>query len=160
MSTNVIIGIDVSKNTLDGFISSSGAFFKIENTPKGFLKLQRHINRCCKENASVLVVFEHTGLYSYRLQKWLMQNKIPYNMVSGLEIKRSMGIVRGKTDRLDALRITEYALSKQLQPVSCPSLSSHRLKTLVNLRSRLVTQRAGYERLDESNAPVSGIESQ
>jgi transposase len=35
--------------------------------------------------------------------------QIPFSMISALEIKRSLGIVCGKSDKVDARRIAEYA---------------------------------------------------
>ena len=56
----------------------------------------------------ILFIFEHTGMYSYQLSVYLTQQKIPFAMVSGLAIKRSQGIVRGKDDKVDSKNIALY----------------------------------------------------
>ena len=66
-----------------------------------------------------MIVMEHTGLYSYQLEQFLHQNHISFYQSIGLAIKRSMGLVRGKNDKIDAVRIARYGFEKQEQPGSC-----------------------------------------
>lgn len=95
----------------------------------------------------IMFVFEHTGLYSHKLAVYLSKEKILFSMVPGLAIKRSLGIVRGKDDKIDAKRIVLYAyrLRDELEPYKIPSEKLMRLKNLLSLRDRLVKQRAGYK---------------
>lgn len=60
---------------------------------------------------SDLICFEHIGLYSLPLALYLEKQGIPFAMLSALEIKRSMGITRGKNDIIDSKRIAEKCLS-------------------------------------------------
>jgi transposase len=53
--------------------------------------------------------FEDTGHYSTNLAVFMSENAIDYIEENPLAIKRSSGIVRGKTDRLDAAMIARYA---------------------------------------------------
>jgi len=64
-----------------------------------------------------------------------------------LELKRSMGIVRGKDDRIDAKRIAKYAYEKKesIKPYELPSMEILKIKQLLSLRERLVKQYAGYK---------------
>ena len=68
-------------------------------------------------------------------------------MVAALEIKRSLGIVRGKNDKVDAKRIASYAYLRRetLKPFDLPSKNILELQKLVSLRDKLVIQRAGYK---------------
>lgn len=142
------VGIDVSKLVVDVRIHSNQYFFQFENSTKGF-------RRMCKwafENSKfppdeILFVFEHTGLYSHTLAIYLSENEIPFAMVPGLEIKRSLGITRGKDDKIDAAKIAKYAyrLRDEIKPYLMPSKQTMGLKNLLSIRERMVRQRAGYK---------------
>ncbi len=54
------------------------------------------------------LVAEHTGAYGDLLLKPACIRGIRISYVSGYEIKHSMGLVRGKSDPIDASRIREY----------------------------------------------------
>ena len=83
-----------------------------------------------------MFVFEHTGLYSHELSVYLSENKIPFLIVPGLEIKRSLGIARGKNDKVDATKIALYGyrLRDELKPYQMPSQQLLSLKRLLSLR--------------------------
>lgn len=89
---------------------------------------------------------QNTGLYSLPLAIFLTENKVPYAVVPGMEVKRSIGISRGKSDRIDAQRIAEYAYLRRekIDLYQLPSSSLLELKSLLTLREKMVTQRAGY----------------
>lgn len=65
---------------------------------------------------------------------------------SGLEIRRSLGIARGKDDKADAKRIALYGyrIREEITPYRMPSKSLITLKRLMSLRRKLVVHRAGY----------------
>ena len=90
--------------------------------------------------------FEHTGIYSLSLATYLEQNRLSFAMVPALEIKRSMGMVRGKNDAVDAQRIAEYAFLRRhsIRRTVLPGKRILQLKALLGLRERMVAQRAGY----------------
>jgi len=150
MKIKETIGIDVSKLTIDVTIHSNKAYCKYENTPKDFKKM---VNWACKkstfEKENILFIFEHTGLYSHKLAIYLTKHEIPFSMVPGLEIKRSLGIVRGKDDRVDSRAIAKYGyrLRDEIKPYKLPSKQLKSLKTLLSLRDTEVKQRAGYKSL-------------
>lgn len=142
------IGIDMSKLTFDVRIHSSQFYKQFENNNKGFAKLLKTVNKHSmypKEN--ILFVFEHTGLYSHQLSVYLTENKVPFLLIPGLEIKRSLGIARGKDDKVDATKIALYAyrLRDEIEPTILPSEQIQELKRLLSLRERIVKQRAGYK---------------
>ncbi len=83
---------------------------------------------------------EHTGLYTRRLVHYLLGRQIHVWLESALQIKRSMGLVRGKDDKVDAQRIARYAL---LQPdkavlVNLSGTTLEKLKDLQANRTRLL----------------------
>ena len=91
------VGIDMSKLNFDVRIHSTQFYQQFENTKKGFVKLLKWVYKnssYSKEN--ILFIFEHTGLYSHQLAVYLTEQEVSFSLVPGLEIKRSLGIVRGK----------------------------------------------------------------
>jgi transposase len=115
------IGIDVSKDKLDYCITSKetlqNQFGIVANNAKGingFIKslLKTMVGGAsAANNSKVVLCLENTGVYSMPLCYWLQANKLDYAVVAALEIKRSKGIARGKTDKADARDIAAYALS-------------------------------------------------
>lgn len=91
-------------------------------------------------------VFEHTGLYSHLLIKILACSGYFFHVAPGLDIKRSLGIVRGKDDKADAKRIALYGyrIREEITPYQFYSKSLDLLKRLMSMRKKLVTQRAGH----------------
>ncbi|OFZ10268.1 MAG: IS110 family transposase [Bacteroidetes bacterium RIFOXYB12_FULL_41_6] len=142
-----VIGIDVGKLENDARIHTNQKNYSFENNPAGFKKLEnwmlKNIN-CPKQQ--LLIAFEHTGLYSHPLSVYLTENQYSYIVIPGLELKRSMGITRGKDDKIDAKRIAQYAYEKRddLVPYQLPSEEIIQIKRLLSIREKLVKQRAGY----------------
>lgn len=142
---NVILGVDVSKLTLDISCAQRKLHLKINNNSKGF----RELKNWCKTNGIVLtetmVVMEYTGGYEYRFIQFCESLTIAYCRISGLEIKRSMGIIRGKSDKVDSYRIGQYGEEKikRLTPSKPLDHNILLLKQLLCFRKRLVRENAG-----------------
>ena len=98
MKVPYIIGADLSKKTIDFASHHSGQHLKVSNDQTGFKQLIKWLKEQSAELSAVKMVMEHTGLYSYRLEHFLQQQQISYAKVPALAIKRSMGMVRGKSD--------------------------------------------------------------
>jgi len=148
MQYKAFIGIDVSKRTIDSFIYDLDLHRQFSNDRQGYRAL---INWLLKTlniqiHTEVIICFEHTGLYSLPLAAYLDEVKVPFAMISALQIKRSLGITRGKTDRIDAKRIAQYAYlhRESLSITKLPSKAILQLQPLLTLRGRLVRDRAGY----------------
>jgi len=141
------LGIDVSKKTIDVVLHCSKIFKQFANTVKGYKELLKWSEKQTGlVVAQLLICFEHTGLYSLPLAMFLSEQKIIFFMESALQIKRSLGLTRGKNDRIDAKRIAEYAFLRrgQLKPFVLPSINVLKLQKMLCLRERMVKQRAGF----------------
>jgi transposase len=103
-----VIGIDVSKLTIDAHIHHRAVHRVFLNTSKGYKALLLWTEPYLKEQC-YFFCFENTGHYSTNLSVYLSENTVDYLEESPLAIKRSAGIARGKTDRLDATMIARYA---------------------------------------------------
>lgn len=144
---NVILGVDVSKLTLDICCAERELYTKIDNCSKGFGEFKKWCKIKGIDLKETLVVMEHTGGYEYRFLQFCESKSIPYCRIPGLEIKQSMGMVRGKSDKADSFRIGRYGEEKSDRLVPDKPLDKNILvlKQLLSFRKRLVRERAGYE---------------
>lgn len=142
------LGIDISKLTIDVYLHSKKLHSKFRNNPKGFSELKRWVeSKSASSWENVLICFEHTGLYSVPLAIYLTELEKTFSMVPALEIKRSMGIVRGKDDAIDSKRICEYAFLRKdlIKPYILPSKNILNLQRKLAYRAKLVRQCAGFK---------------
>jgi transposase len=147
MKSLLFVGIDVSKATLDvSVVSSSSAtnihYHQFANQCKGFAQLMRWIGHK-SEGIPVgewRVCMENTGTYSLELNCFLEEHGVWQCLENALQIKRSMGVVRGKTDKADSKIIALYAYRfyDQLKKYELPCKALLRLKVLFAQRERLV----------------------
>ena len=147
MTFKEVIGIDVSKNTIDVCIYLSQKSSEFANTNKGIKGFLGWVKDKLKDLSEVLFVYEHTGMYSHTLTLVLQEMGCYYYVAPALDIKRSMGIVRGKDDQVDAKRIALYGyrLREEITPTKVCFESITTLKSLMILRSKLVKQRAAHK---------------
>lgn len=140
-----IVGIDVSKNTLDCCYlgETSSEFIQIANNVKGFKDLEKWLKSECKVTIdNCLICMEHTGLYNKPILNYLSKKKTLIWLESAIHIKRASGLVRGKNDKVDAERIAKYA-QKNLDHFvewQSPRHEVETLKALLTLRDKLVIQ--------------------
>jgi transposase len=148
MTKSYIIGVDVSKEKLDVHCHSHYESLIISNDQKGFLKLLKWIStHVSKDFSSVMVVMEYTGVYTYRFEKLLYEHRIDYTKRSALDIKRSAGIKRGKTDKADCRMISRYGWQRreELQVMKPLSESERNLQQLMAYRDKLVSDKTSYQ---------------
>ena len=113
MEKSLFIGIDVSKNELDfAVVESNKTLFHIEvtNNKQGidsFMKQLKRQTNFSFENS--LFCMEFTGTYNNILLNYLSNKNALIWVENARQIKDSMGTLRGKTDKLDAIVIAQYA---------------------------------------------------
>lgn len=137
------IGIDVSKLTIDVcIITSQGEqdYQQFENNAKDFKNMELWLIKksyFCYQEA--LFCMEHTGLYTRELVSFLLQRESKVWMESALHLKRSMGMTRGKNDKVDSYRIARYAMTNNDKAVLLKLSSGTliKLKDLMANRERL-----------------------
>ena len=134
------IGIDVSKLTIDVCIITEQDYQQFENTAKDFKNMELWLNKksyFCYQEA--LFCMEHTGLYTRELVSFLLQRESKVWMESALHLKRSMGMTRGKNDKVDSYRIARYAMTNNDKAVLLKLSSGTllKLKDLMANRERL-----------------------
>lgn len=104
MTKMQIIGIDVSKLTLDVHCyGQSASPDAVANNSSGFKNLEKWIKqKVSKCNDEVFAVMEYTGIYTYNLERFLACKGFRYVKRPALDISRSSGMRRGKSDVMDA----------------------------------------------------------
>jgi transposase len=119
MQVTHFIGIDVSKDKLDISLALGGQI-KVHVTVVNRQKeIHRAMTHLMKEHGATVenTVFcmEYTGIYNLPLIRCLTQMQAVIWMESGVQIRRSLGMVRGKNDQVDSQRIALYAYTHQHQ---------------------------------------------
>jgi len=141
------LGVDVSKLTLDVHCVETNIHLKISNGAEGFKMLQKWCKEQGIELKSSMIAMEYTGGYEYKLMQFCEAKNIQYCRIPGLAIKNSLGIVRGKNDKVDAKRIAQYATEKRYSLPSQNPINPTivKLRHLLSFRKRLVRESAGYK---------------
>lgn len=142
----IFIGVDVSKSKLDVCVFSSEkhtvlSHFVIENTSKGITQLHKRLKRELKVDTTAwMFCMEHTGVYTMPLCYFLSEQGLDYALVSGLQIHRSLGLKRGKSDKADAADIARYACTHEssIKLYQLPEKKLIKLKLLLAHRERLM----------------------
>ena len=147
MKLQHIIGADLSKESIDLACHQLQTHLKITNSTSGFRQMLKWLKQQKVSYSDIMIVMEHTGLYSYHLEKFLHQHQISFTKVSALAIKRSLGLIRGKNDKVDAQRIARYGFEKKdaLVAADKPNEIIKRLQMLHSTRDHLVKHRASLK---------------
>lgn len=102
----VIVGIDVSKNTSSvcELIGNGKNGFTITNDCPGFLQLLKELRTFAQQPQ---IIFEATGVYSRRLQAFLDDYGYDYVILNPLKAKKEMNLSlrHNKTDQTDAYHL-------------------------------------------------------
>jgi len=174
MNRKFYVGIDVSKKTIDvAFIAQSGEqktdprWKVFDNTDPGLQQMKTWLT---KEGVSLegntLFVIENTGLYHRRLVSFCNKHQIQLCIENGAQVKWSLGIARGKSDKVDSRRLATYALrfADRLKPAAALHEGIQAIKDLITLRNRHITQLSALRsnlkelKLTTDPAPVKELE--
>ena len=153
------MGIDVSKSKLDVCVLESETHRVLlqatyENTKKGVQQMQKQLLKEMKaEKSTWLFCMEHTGVYTMPLCCFLSEQKLDYALVSGLEIHRSLGLKRGKSDKADAKDIARYAClhESEMKLYELPEKVLLKLRLLLTHRERLLQAKRVFANTEEAN---------
>lgn len=114
MEKKWFVGIDVSKKTLDcailrlGSKETEAVCFQVQNDDSGFQTLCTRIKSRKISKSQLVMVMENTGMYCFELCCFLESSAIDYCVFNALHVKLSFGLVRGKNDKIDAIRLACY----------------------------------------------------
>ncbi|MFK7061510.1 transposase, partial [Flavobacterium oreochromis] len=112
------LGIDVSKEYFDAVVILNGdknnsIHNQFTNDSKGLKELIAWLKSNQSNAKNTLVCLEHTGLYGKIIIPHLLDKEFSVWVEMSLKIIRSLGVQRGKNDKIDAGRIAYYAMKNQ-----------------------------------------------
>lgn len=157
------IGADISKDKINFALRYLNDFpleREVENTTSALNKFIKEVlsfvKKFAKENKSIHsidFIMEHTGIYGNLLIECLAGHKLNMYVVSGLEIKNSTGISRGKNDKIDAKRIADYGLrfADKLKPYTLCEKMLVEIKGLNTKRAQLVRIKSQMIQANDDN---------
>lgn len=133
MQNETIIGIDVSSATLDICVSNDQGqrSFVIKNDVKSISKFFKPYQE------RLIICMENTGRYNWSLYEAFKETEHRIFVVPPLHLKKSMGLVRGKNDKIDAVRIAAFIRKSHAElPQWTPSSETvQKLKILLTERN-------------------------
>ena len=142
----VFIGIDISKSTLDICIRKNAVteHCQINNCSKD---IKRFLKRYA-DNENTIVAMENTGRYNFELYEVLSSMKLLVYVINPLHLKKSIGLLRGKNDKIDSQRICLFIEKNymDLAPWVCKSPDIQKLSLLNAERRHRVKIRSGLSR--------------
>ncbi len=151
------IGIDISKLSLDVSViywkePNKVSYYKVSNDGKGIGKLLGQLGKSGVVLQDTLFVCENTGIYTTPLMTALSSQKLHYWVVAAIEIKRSQGLSRGKSDQADAKTIALYGLTHQhkYEPSTLPQTEVQQLKLLFTQREKIQKAIALFTQTEEN----------
>lgn len=145
------IGIDVSKRYLDTCILESLSIpvkqKRFDNTVLGNKELLEWVQIECHNTTDCLFCLEHTGVYAYPICIELSERKYFFSLVSPVEVQRTVGFKRGKSDKADSKSIAQFAFlrSDVIRLCTLPAKKLGRLHHLLSFRLRLIKARHGFQ---------------
>jgi transposase len=161
------IGVDISKDILDLALleeATYGSFQdkRIENSLNGFDTILEWLDKQNKKPEDCIFCMEHTGTYGLLLFAWLSQLGIDYCVEPGIQIKRSLGMIRGKNDKIDARRLADYVYTKRakLKTFILPSTLIVQIKQLLTYREQSIRIRTSLKnslKSHEQYQKISGL---
>jgi transposase len=153
MENQTIVGIDVSSATLDICIAGKGEqnSIIIKNDVASIGKFLRPFKNEC-----LIIGMENTGRYNWALYEVLADQGHQVFVIPPLHLKKSMGLVRGKNDKIDAIRIAAFTQKNhaELRQWKPASAAVQQLKILLTERNsrikskrQLVKQQTDYSKM-------------
>lgn len=156
MELNLFMGCDISQENFNYCLrNSSGIRLEgcVENSSK---PIRTWLNQLRKVHSlkteQILFCMEHTGVYASVLLRELAAQSLTIWLESAMNIKLSLGLQRGKNDRVDAQRIAEYAMrfKDKLRPWQPRREVLIKLQLLNRMRARLVKAKADLSKFNET----------
>ena len=115
----LFIGSDISKAVIDIAYHQDGIATYLGQFPNsifGYTNFVKQLLRITSIPSNQwFLCFENTGVYSKSFLTWLLENNIPCREENALKISRSLGLKRGKDDKVDSLDVCQYAFEKEIR---------------------------------------------
>jgi len=149
LDASAVIGIDVSKASLDVAFGLSANVRRFSNDPRGHRLLAGAVGRY----AAKRIVMEATGGYERGVLVYLTDQNLPAVRVNPRQVRdfaRATGIL-AKTDAIDARLLVRFGAAVEPVHRPLPSPARRRLADLQGRRAGLVASRtAEFNRLEQT----------
>lgn len=132
----VFVGIDVAKDTLAVYVSSTGEDLEFTNDTLG----HREIIKLCKKIGPEKICLEATGGYQTELMLALTRQDLPVSMVNPRRVRyfaKGIGLL-AKTDKIDAEVLSRYAEMVEPEVTVMPDEEHRTLTALIRRRDQLI----------------------
>lgn len=111
------IGIDISKDELDFAVRKGSELLfhkEVANRQKSISQFLSELSKVPGFNFDrAIFCMEHTGIYNNHILLSLSKAQAHICLENAVQIKCSLGKLRGKNDKVDSVRIAEYAYEKR-----------------------------------------------
>lgn len=148
MQFTQLLGVDIAKNKIDVALSQNKANapmvnHQFANSLGGYKKMLIWLKKQGIAFDNLLVCMENTGIYHRPLVDFLQKEKVFAWVENPVTIKWSLGLARGKTDKMDAQKICLYAFRNQdkAKAYSAKDQSIQKVSHLLAARERLIKVR-------------------
>lgn len=151
METLYFLGIDMGKQNYHAALTVDGLNFydqEVKNSCDAIKQYFQRLKTTLGFKAHQLIVcMEHTGIYCYPLLDYLTKQGIKIYVEPAVRIKQSQGLLRGKNDKVDSMRIAKFIFKNhgELRLWNPKREVIQRLKALLVVRERLVKAKKQLE---------------
>jgi len=141
------VGIDVAKlsfyATILNFEEKEIAYSQFDNNDKGIKKMLKWVISFKIKLTETLFCAENMGIYVSEIACLSVEKNFPLALACPLMIKKSIGITRGKNDKIDSHRIASFVLHhhRKLKLYTPCSDAVLQLKGWLIVRENLVKQK-------------------
>ena len=148
-----IVGLDVSKAWLDGYVPATGRRLRVSNDPAGIDQLLQSL----AGSSGSLVVMEASGGYERTAHAPLLAQGVLAAIVNPKRVRdfaRGIGL-EAKTDRVDAKVIARYGAVMRPTPTPVPDPARLELREILAGRRQLVEEIAvRKQQLEHLTSPL------
>lgn len=147
MESKLFMGCDIAQDSFSYCLRNTTEIIlegKVDNNTKSIERWLSALKRTHKLDPSAMIFcLEHTGVYGMILMRTLHLRSLIVCVEGAANIKLSLGLQRGKNDRVDAHRIAEYAMryTDRLKQWTPKREALAHLQLLMGMRSRLIKAR-------------------
>lgn len=136
-SSSVVVGIDVAKDHLDGYVRPQGTRLACPTDPDSLAALAERLRRL----EAQLIVLEASGGYEAPVAAALAAADLPVAIVNPRQVRQFAGAIGrlAKTDAIDAAVIAHFAEAIRPAPRPLPDHLTRRLRELLARRRQLVS---------------------
>lgn len=163
MNYSYFVGLDVGKKSFDASLMTLEekelSHHSFANTESGIHTLLAWVKSHVVSGSEILFCAENMGSYVTTLCVCSQQLSFSLALECPLTIKKSIGLQRGKNDRIDAHRIASYTVlhHRKLRLYELPDKELVQLRNWMIIRDNLVKHKVSALKLQELTSEASAL---